>query len=180
MKLGIPALLVLLAFPASARAAEGPHDVETDHLDAFDDGGPRTFGLLTNPAGMLLGVFGAEGDLVLGDTAALSAEADWLALGDVTAYGGTVGLPMYPMRVPFHGFVIHPRLSLVHASSGGAGVDLAGVIATLGWQWTLPAGLSFRTGAGVRLDRAIGGDADAGTALEGLHPVLDGSIGWVF
>jgi hypothetical protein len=180
MKLGIPALLLLLTVPATGRAAETPHDVETDHIDAFDDGGPRTFGLLTNPAGMLLGVFGAEGDLVLGDTAAVSAEADLLAFGGATAYAAALGLPMYPMRVPFHGFVVHPRVSLARATSEGATVDLAGVIATLGWQWTLPAGLSMRVGAGVRFDRAIGGDPDAGAALEGLHPVADGSVGWVF
>lgn len=181
MKLGLAGcVLAAMILPAAARAAEGPQDVETDHRDAFDDGGPRTFGLLTNPAGMLLGVFGAEGDLVVADTAALSAEADVLAAGGATALGGTIGMPLYPMGVPFHGFVIHPRLSLLHASTGEATVNLAGVVATLGWQWTLPAGLTLRAGGGVRLDRPIGGDTGATLGLEGLHPVADGSVGWVF
>jgi hypothetical protein len=181
MKLGIAAcVLMATLLPATARAAEAPRDVETDHLDAFDDGGPRTFGLLTNPASVLLGLVGAEGDLVLADTVAVSAEADALVTSHASGIGGTLGVPLYPMGVPFHGFVIHPRLSLLHASTGATTVDLGGLLATLGWQWTLPAGLTFRAGAGLRLDKPIGGDASATLGLEGIHPMVDGSVGWVF
>jgi hypothetical protein len=77
-RITLPWLLsALLSFvPRLAHAAESPRDRETDHLDAFDDGGPRSFGLMLNPAGVLFGVFGAEADVLLGDVAAVSAEGD--------------------------------------------------------------------------------------------------------
>src|ERR1700684_2302955 len=75
------ALAVLGATASPARAAEGPGDVETDHLDAFDDGGPPSFGVLVNPLGALVGTFAAEGDFALGHAAALSAEGNWTSVG---------------------------------------------------------------------------------------------------
>jgi hypothetical protein len=179
MKLGTAVLLIAFLASAPARAAEGPHDRETDHLDAFDDGGPRTFGLLVNPAGVLFGVFGAEADFLLGDVAAVSAEGDYTALGGTTALGATIGMPLFPQGVPFHGMVLHPMLSAARATGNGSTAWLLGGGATIGWQWTLRVGLTFRAGAGAMFTGPVSGDA-AGLAVAGVRPVADGTVGWVF
>lgn len=183
MKLGwlaLPAVVALVEVPVDALAADGSTDVETDHLDAFDDGGPRSFALLTDPASVFFGAVGAEGDLLLGDTAALSLEADWLAVGPATGVGGSVGVPLFPQGVALHGFYLHPRLLAARAWSSGSRADVAGLGATLGWEWTLPVGLTLRVGAGAAIERPIGGDPNAVSALTGFRPLLDGSIGWAF
>ncbi len=169
--------LVALASPAAA--GEPRADVETDHIDAFDDGGPRSFGLLANPLALTLGSLGIEGDLVLGDVGALSLEADATSLGGTDAYGAAVGFPLFPWRVMFHGFYVHPRVTWAHATMQGVAFDVAGAGATMGWQWTWRFGLTLRAGAGAAYDFALG-DAGNGSPLVGLRPVLDGEVGWVF
>jgi hypothetical protein len=171
--------LASVAAAAPVAAAETGQDVETDHLDAFDDGGPRSFGLLVNPAALALGAFGAEGDFVLGDVAAASVEGDWISLGNATAYGAAVGLPVFPWRLIFHGFYLHPRVTWARATLPGATVDVLGAGATIGWQWTWRFGLTLRAGAGVSYARVIT-DGGPDVAIEGLRPLLDGDVGWVF
>jgi hypothetical protein len=173
------AVLAVSARPRSAHAAETRNDVESDHLDAFDDGGPRTFGLLANPLALALGTVGAEGDLVLGDLAAMSVEGDLTSVGDTTAYGASLGLPIYPWRLVFHGFYIHPRLTWARATFDGASVDVLGGGATMGWQWTWRFGLTLRAGAGVGYERTLS-DGGPNVAIAGLRPLVDGSVGWVF
>jgi hypothetical protein len=183
MKLGMVALALASALTAAsvdARADEKGADVETDHLDAFDDGGPRSFALLTNPASLLFGAIGAEGDLLLGDTAALSLDVEGLAAGPATGASASVGVPLFPQGVALHGFYLHPRVFGARAWSAGAHADVAGIGATLGWEWTLPAGFTLRTGAGATIDRPVGGDAALVSALVGFRPLLDGALGWAF
>jgi hypothetical protein len=186
MKVGITRVALAAAWaiawattapPAAAR--ETRRDVETDHLDAFDDGGPRSFALLVNPAALALGAFGGEGDLVLGDVGAMSFEGDWTSLGGTTAYGASVGFPLFPWRLMFHGFYVHPRITYARATSGGTAVDVLGGGATVGWQWTWRFGLTLRAGAGASYERVVT-DGGPGVALEGLRPLLDGEVGWVF
>lgn len=177
----LPLLLSALFLVApTAHAAESPRDCETDHFDAFDDGGPRSLGLLVNPAGLLFGVFGAEADVLLGDVAAVSVEGDWVSVGGTTAFGATLGLPLFPQRVPFHGLVIHPQLSLTRATGDGATADSIAAGATLGWQWTLRVGLTFRVGGGAMFSHVVSGDGSGSLVLEGVRPVADGTLGWVF
>lgn len=176
----LPLWCALLLASSPAPAAETPRDRETDHLDAFDDGGPRSFGLMLNPAGVMLGVFGAEADVLLGDVAAVSVEADWVSVGSTSAVGVTLGLPLFPQRVPFHGLVVHPLLSFDRATGGGATADLFGAGATLGWQWTLRVGLTFRAGGGAMFSHVVAGDGAGSLVLDGVRPVADGTIGWVF
>jgi len=171
--------LAVLAVVSPARAAETRHDVETDHIDAFDDGGPRSFGLLVNPLAAALGTFGAEGDFVLGDAAALSVEGDWLSTGGTTGYAATVGLPIFPWRMIFHGFYVHPRAMAALVTSGGASFDVLGIGGTAGWQHTWRFGLTLRAGGGVEYDHVLGPDSGSVGTL-GLRPLLDGEIGWVF
>ena len=168
---------VTLASPV--RAVETPHDVATDHLDAFDDGGPPSFALLANPLALLFGAFGAEGDVVLGDAAALSVEGDWVSSSGTTVYAGTVGLPVFPWRTLFHGFYLHPRATAALAFGDGAWAHVLGLGGTAGWQQTWRFGLTLRIGGGATYQRALepGG---AGLAILGVRPLLDGEIGWVF
>lgn len=183
MKLGMLVLALASAVTlasAEARADQEGADVETDHLDAFDDGGPRSFALLTNPASLLFGAIGAEGDLLLGDVAALSLETDWLAVGPATGASASVGVPLFPQGVALHGFYLHPRLFVARAWAAGSHADVAGIGATLGWEWTLPVGFTVRTGAGAAIDRPVGGDATAVSSLIGFRPLVDGSLGWAF
>jgi hypothetical protein len=184
MKPGIPllSLLAVVPFvvPRAALAAEGPRDRETDHLDAFDDGGPRSLGVLVNPAGVLLGVFGVEADVLLTDLAALSVEGDWFSLGGTSAYGATAGVALFPQQVAFHGLYLHPQLSLMRATDGSASASLLGGGATLGWEWTLRVGLTLRAGGGAMFAHVLQSEGSASFALDGLRPMADGSVGWVF
>lgn len=183
MKLGMVVLAlapVLAAASTEARAAEKGADVESDHLDAFDDGGPRSFALLTNPASLLFGAIGAEGDVLLGDVAALSLEADILAMGPATGASASVGVPLFPQGVALHGFYLHPRVFAARAWAAGSHGDAVGIGATLGWEWTLPVGFTLRVGAGAAIDRPVGGDAGPVSSLVGFRPLLDASLGWAF
>jgi hypothetical protein len=186
MKTGPSAALagVLLALvvgrPATAVAAEGRGDRETDHIDAFDDGGPRSFGLLFNPLALVLGTMAVEGDFVLGDAAALSVEGDWMSVAGASAYGLTVGVPLFPWRVVFHGFYVHPRAMAAYAMNGGLSADVVGIGGSLGWQHTFRFGLSLRVGGGAAYEVALGQDAGASFAVTGVRPLLDGDVGWVF
>jgi hypothetical protein len=169
-------LLVGLASSA-ARAAESSRDRETDHLDGFDDGGPRSVGLLVDPGALALGAFALEADRVLGDAAVVSVEGDYVSVGAASAVGGALGLVLFPQGVPFHGFYLDPRVSLARVTDGGA-ATLFGGGATLGWEWTLRVGLTLRAGGGASFTRAVAGSVTSG--LDGLHPLVDGSVGWVF
>ena len=178
----LAALLVVLfaAAGSTASAAETRADKETDHIDAFDDGGPRSFGLLLNPAALVLGTVAVEGDFVLGDAAALSVEGDWTSMGGSSAYGVTAGVPLFPWRVIFHGFYIHPRVMAAYATSEGVSADVVGIGGSLGWQHTFRFGLSLRIGGGAAYEVALGQENAASLALTGVRPLLDGEVGWVF
>ena len=171
--------LALLARASTARGAETKHDVETDHLDAFDDGGPPSLALLVNPLAVLLGTFGAEGDFVLGDAAALGVEGDWVSSGGTTAYAAAVGLPIFPWRTIFHGFYLHPRATAALATSNGAPFDVLGIGGTAGWQQTWRFGFTLRIGGGVTYEHAVWLNP-AGVTIVGVRPLLDGELGWVF
>jgi hypothetical protein len=172
------ASLVVLALAATARA-DTRNDVETDHLDGFDDGGPRRFAVLVNPVSAVLATFGAEGDLGLGDTAALSLEAIWAAPTGTDIYGAVVGLHVFPGAVPFHGLYIHPRLEGWRATADGARVVL-GLGCTVGWEWTWRFGLTARAGLGATYERALTGSDGSASSLVGVRPLLDGLVGWAF
>jgi hypothetical protein len=174
-------LAIVVSWSAPAPAAEGRRDRETDHIDAFDDGGPRSFGLLFNPLALALGTVAIEGDFVLGEAAALSVEGDWLpTTGAGSAYGVALGVPLFPWRVMFHGFYVHPRVMAAYATNGGLSADVVGIGGTLGWQHTFRFGLSLRIGGGAAYEVALGQQAEASFAVTGVRPLLDGEVGWVF
>ena len=177
---GIACACVFLTAPPAAIAGESRGDKETDHIDAFDDGGPRTFGLLLNPAALALGSFAAEGDLVLGGAAALSVEGDRLSAAGTTAYGVIAGIPLYLGRIVFHGFYIHPRLLWARATGESASTNVVGIGGTLGWQQTWRFGLTLRFGGGAAYEVPLA-EVNAGSvSIAAVRPLLDGEVGWVF
>jgi len=168
-------------FSARLWASDPRDDVETDHIDAFDDLGPRAVGVFAGPdaigfrssrAGL-----GAEVDFVLGDTAAVSLGGLWLPLAQ-GGYRVSVGTPLFLWAVPFHGLYVHPRVTLDHRAVADGSLDLAGVGMTLGWELTWRAGFTVRLGSGAAYERALGGGANA--VAGGIEPLFDGSVGWAF
>jgi hypothetical protein len=187
MKTGIGVALACVAATASiasrAGAVETSADVETDHIDATDDGGPRTAGVLLHPFSMSfgsLGELGVELDVALGENAALSVEGDWVLLPGATSYQASVGLPVFPQRFAFHGIYVHPRVEWASEASGGESDRVVGAVVTVGYAWTWPVGATLRLGGGPAYARALATHGTATPALEGLHPRADVSVGWVF
>jgi hypothetical protein len=192
MKIGVPRFVavavvanaaVLLEAPC-ASATESPSDVETDHIQAFDDVGPRSFAVLASSGGEGLGRFGAkmggELDFGLSDAMALSIDGGWLLSAHEAGYGVAIGTPVFLARVPFHGLYVQPRVSLAHRAIDGVSIDTADVGATLGWQWTLREGLTLRLGVGVAYGVRLSDAGGPGEAFAGLEPLADAGVGWVF
>jgi hypothetical protein len=176
---GILAVVSVVTGATGARAAEGA-DIETDHLDAADDGSPRTVALLVDPAAVALGQLGLEIDVAVLANVALSVEADRFSLGGLTAYGAAVGLPLFPQRFTFHGLYVHPRAAWARTSGDGPAVDVVSAGATVGYEWTWPVGATIRLGAGATYGKTVASDGGVSVALEGLRPQIDGTLGWVF
>ncbi len=169
-------LLLPMALPG---VAQGAPDVETDHIEATDDHGPRTFGLVVNPLQLVFGEYGVEGDLALGQDVAASLQGSVYSVGPTSAWAATVGLPIFPQGYAFHGFYLHPRVTLATATTFGSGTQLFSAGGTAGYEWTWTWGGTLRVGGGASWWTAVAGDT-AGLALSGVRPELDASIGWVF
>jgi hypothetical protein len=158
-----------------ARAA----DTETDHIDAGDDRGPRTLGVFVDPLSLAFGEAGAEVDLALGEDVAASMQGSVIAVGPTTAWAARVGLPIFPRQVAFHGFYLHPRVTMAAATTNGAGAELFAAGGTVGYEWTWTWGGTLRLGGGASWWTAFAGDA-TGLAITGVRPEIDATIGWVF
>ncbi len=161
-----------------AHALETPADVETDHLDAADDGGPRTWSLSVRPFELGFGLVGVEAGVAVGLRAVVTFECNWLAVAPTLAYGATVGVAVFPTRSVFHGFYVHPRLEAWRAPAAG---DAVGAGALVGYEWTALAGPTLRLGGGLAY--ATWTSTPQGTApvtFTGLLPEADVAVGWVF
>ncbi len=170
--------LGITAFTRSLKALEAHSDIETDHLDASDDAGPRGVGALLDPLGVAFGRVGAEVDVMLNDNVGLSFEANWLSQY-AAAYGGRVGVPMFPLGTPFRALYVHPRVAWMRARAPGQWINVVGAEVTVGYEWTWLAGPTLRLGGGVAYSTAAATVA-SGIAPTGLRPQLDASVGWVF
>jgi hypothetical protein len=173
------------ALPAAdARADDPPTFADRPDREAGDT--DRRLAVLVNPLAVAVGVFGAEGDFVLGPFAAIALEGDVYRRGGTTSTGLGAGLLFFPQGVALQGLYLEPRVVYARPLSESMaridwGADVLGFGATAGWQWTWDYGLSIRLGGGA-MDlvggrrRAALGDAIA------LGPVivLDGSLGWAF
>jgi hypothetical protein len=169
---------LLLAATSTARAASTP-DVETDHVDATDDRGPRTFGILVDPLELAFGEMGVEADMALGEDVAASMKGSVYDVGPTSAWAATLGLPIFPQRFAFHGFYLHPRFSIASATTLGFSAQVFGAGGTAGYEWTWNWGGTLRLGGGASWWTVFSGDGTALT-LSGVRPELDATIGWVF
>jgi hypothetical protein len=164
-----------------AGAVETPSDVETDHIDAADDGGPRTGAIFLRPWGIAWDSLSVQMAVAVADNIAVSVEGA-LLLQDaprlVRAYAASVGLPFFPQRFAFHGIYVDPRVEWVSASSGSG--RSAGAAVLVGYEWTWPIGASLRLGGGVAFGEGIDGDRSQLRTIAGFRPEADGALGLAF
>jgi hypothetical protein len=163
-----------------APAVESRADVETDHLDATDDGGPRAAGLLLHPLGMAIGWLGAEVDAACGEYVVLSVEGDARWPWRMHGFRAVLGVALYPQRFAFHGIYIHPAVEWERSASADAPVTALGAGITVGYAWTWPVGASVRLGGGIAYAKGIVSDSQSTLGLEALRPEVDADLGWVF
>jgi hypothetical protein len=165
-------------FVRPALAAETAGDVESDHFDGADDGGPRAWGFALRPLDLDLGLVGVELDAALGERAVLSFEAAWLAMAPAVAYGVVAGVAVFPTRFAFHGFYVHPRVEAWRAPASGSAFGLGSLV---GYEWTAPVGATARLGGGLAYVTWTGPPAlTPPVSIAGLLPELDAAVGWVF
>jgi hypothetical protein len=164
--------------PADIPVAETRADIETDHLDAADDGGPRTWGLALRPLQLDLGIVGAELGVAAGSNATVTLEVDWRALDPGKAHGVALGVALFPSRFAFHGFYVHPRLESWHAVAGATSRDAVAAGALVGYQWTAPVGASLKVGAGLAYGTWL--PARGPQPAPGVLPEIDVAVGWAF
>ncbi|MGA2448404.1 MAG: hypothetical protein ABTD50_07010 [Polyangiaceae bacterium] len=154
--------------------------VDTDHIDAADDGGPRSLGILANGVATALGLVAIELDTAVSTHVALSVQFDAAMGDDQTVYGAAVGAVLFPLRFAFRGLYIHPRVEL----SGDTDPATPAVVSpavTLGYEWVCPAGCTLRVGGGGAYGVALSdGAGGALSPLVGIRPVLDVGVGWLF
>lgn len=178
----VATLSLTLSRPAAA--AETKADVETDHVTAADDEGPRTAGLLVRALSMATGWLGAEIDVSSGPGVALSAEGAQRRVFGRRAYRVALGVALYPQRPSFHGFYVHPVVEWARTTGDSMAASALGGGFTVGYAWTWPAGATVRLGGGVAYARALGtppgSDPQASPVVEGLQPRVDVDLGWVF
>jgi hypothetical protein len=172
---------VLASFLAApcAGAVETRADVETDHVSAADDGGPRALGVLVNPFPMGIGWLGAEVDAACGQQVLFTIEGDTRAPGN-RGFAGAAGLALFTQGVAFHG--IYGRLSAewAHETAFGESATAIGGAVRFGYEWTLLGGPTLRLGAGAGYARESVSGGGATIDLGGIRPRVDAAVGWVF
>jgi len=181
MKRALSVVAISLVLTASRRsgAVESSNDVETDHVDAADDGGPRSVGFLLHPIGMASGWLGAEVDAACGEHVALSLEGDG-RLAWIHGVRAALGAVLFPQRFSFHGIYIHPTFEWNRVGADGVAATVIGGAITVGYAWTWPFGPTLRLGGGVRYTKGTAGSGLSLIAWQGLGPQVDADLGWVF
>jgi hypothetical protein len=165
---GVALALAVHGIPRRVLAAEGATDVETDHLDAADDGGPRAWAVVLRPFERDLGVVGAELGVAIGPRTPFTLEVRWRATDPIAACGIAAGVSIFPTRLAFHGFYVHPRVEAWGTPTLGTPAVI-GAGALVGYEWTAPVGATLRLGGGL-----------AYAPPRHLTPELDAAVGWVF
>jgi hypothetical protein len=179
------ALAASVAAPVPlARAVETPRDVETDHLDPDDDGGPRAVSLTVHGLAPVFGGFfgdvGIEAYVALAGRVALGAGGEWVASGAGRGHALSIGLPVFLGEVVFHGFFFFPHARWTWLPRSSPGRASADVSALVGYEWTAPFGATLRAGGGAGFAWVVQGDSGSPSPLLGFHPELDVAAGWVF
>jgi len=155
-------------------------DVETDHIDAADDGGPRRVSVLANGVATMLGYIALEFDGAVGENVALTVEIDHAAWDAASVYGAAAGVIAFPLRFAFRGFYVHPRIGLSSDTDPASPAVLSPAV-TVGYEWVCPAGCTLRVGGGGAYGLALSSDVSGVLApLLGIRPALDVGVGWIF
>jgi hypothetical protein len=176
----LSAAAVALTTASRAVAVETRADIATDHLDAADDGGPRTAGVLVHPLSVATGWLGAEFDVACGENVAMSIGAAEHRLFGDRGDQATLGFALYPQRFSFHGIYLHPMAKWQREARAGVAETTFGLGATVGYAWTWAVGATVRLGGGVAYAKALASEGEARLAPTGLRPQMDADIGWVF
>jgi hypothetical protein len=177
---GLAAVAIAIVTAASpARAVETRGDVESDHVSAADDGGPRSIGVLVDPLAMGIGWLGGEIDAALAEPLVFTAEGDVRAFG-VPGYGATLGLAFFLQGIALRGIYLHPTVAWAHEHGRGVAVTGIGGGVSAGYEWTAFAGATLRLGAGGTYAKTARAGAGTAVALGGLRPQVDALVGWVF
>jgi hypothetical protein len=172
---------LLFTLSGRALAVETAADIETDHIDAGDDGGPRGAAVLVRPFVLALGQLGADLEVAAGESASVTVEGDWLAAPGIAAYAAAAGIAWFPQRFAFRGLYVHPRVewaSTGAAENAGSGSSI-GAAVTVGYEWTAPIGATLRAGGGVSCAASLGAGGPLAVAIEGVRPRVDLAVGWV-
>ncbi len=183
LALALFAAVDALTVAPPAAAAETETDVETDHVTAADDGGPRSAGVLVHPLSMAAGWLGAELDAACGERVVMSVEGDERWMFGARGYRLDLGVALYPQRFSFHGIYVHPVVEWVRATGDGVGTSALGGGVTVGYAWTWLYGATVRLGGGAAYARALArpaGDGQGPIALDVVRPRIDADLGWVF
>lgn len=181
MKSALTALAMagMLTTAQPAGAVESRTDVETDHIDAKDDGGPRSVGVLLHPATLATGWYGGEVDVALNEHSVIGFEGDGLFAwvhGVHVALGGA-----YFFRRSFRGFYVRDTVDWARAAAGGVADRGFGTSFTLGYAWTWSVGPTLRLGGGFRVAQAdVIGAQPSPIAVDGVGLKVDADLGWVF
>jgi len=170
----------VLAAARQAGAVEGPSDVETDHIDAADDGGPRAVGVLLHPLLIASGWLGGEVDAACGEHVALSVEGDARWLFGIRGLRSVIGVAFFPQRFSFHGLYVHPTFEWDRSTAGGVTATALGGGVTVGYAWTWPFGATLRLGGGIGYAKAAVRNGETAFAFGGLRAEVDADLGWVF
>lgn len=172
--------LVLAAFlawaPASAFALETPADVETDHVDALDDGGPRSAAVVLDALATSRGWVGAEGAVIVADGVAACIGVAGGVAGLRALVREALGVAWFPLGLAFHGWVLLPRFESASAVADVTSPRRVAGALLAGYEWTWPIGLTMRLAAGAAY--AVPVAKQKGPA--GFEPRLDASAGWTF
>lgn len=165
-----------VACAGAARGAESSADVQTDHVDAVDDGGPRYARLAVQPLPPALGLAVAEADVAVAEHVAVGGAFAWLVTPSGSGYRASAGVPIFPVLTVFHALYLHPRIEWTRLSSATS----LGVAATVGYAWTWPFGATTSCGVGLAYARGSAVGAGAVVAFAGFEPRFDAAVGWLF
>jgi hypothetical protein len=168
----------ILSIATRAGAVETPRDIETDHVEARDDGAFRAIAVLLHPVAMATAWFGAEVDVAVSDHVMLSVTGEARAGSRSHGDRASAGMAFFLSRA-FDGFYLHPGFEACRASVNGVAGSAVGAALTGGYAWSWPLGIMLRAGGGVAYERALLGDASA-VALGGVRPRIDADVGWAF
>jgi hypothetical protein len=174
--IGVCVCVCVCTCAGSARGAESSADMETDHVDAVDEGGPRYARLAVQPLLPALGLAVAEADVAVAEHVAVSGALAWLVTPSGSGYRASAGVPVFPARAVFHGLYLHPRIEWTRLPSATS----LGAAATVGYAWTWPFGATTSCGIGLGYARGSAVGEGAVAVFAGFEPRFDTTVGWLF